>query len=114
MKILSGEEFAARFDFVRPLHPAPVEQLGGVPFEYGACEKGTRISLPKARQIIAELRAEVLEVEKRELYDAFKAEEKRVESYGEQLRKANDERFAALQELDSLKRKHRARARSKG
>ncbi len=70
------------------------------------------ISLPKARQIVAELRAEIAEAERLELYDAFKAEERRAASCGEQLSKAQDEKFALQLEVAVLKDRERARKRA--
>lgn len=86
MEILTESQMAARLDFRRPLQPEPDPPRDGVwciPFEFGPSEKGTRISIAKAKEIAAELRASVAEAEKRELLHAFKAEQKRVESYGE-------------------------------
>ncbi len=114
MQILTEDELVAKLDFRRPLNPVPEERPGAwpIPFEYGACEKGTKISIAKAKQIAAELRAEVAEAEKRELYAAFKQEEKRSAAIGAQYSQAMDEKFTALAELAVLKNKHR-RVRTK-
>lgn len=115
MTILTEEEMAARLDFRRPLHPTPEpkETIWCIPFEFGPGEKGTRISISKAKEIAAELRASVAEAEKRELYRAFKAEEERCVHLSQQFSKANDEKFAALSELVILKQKLR-RTKRKG
>jgi hypothetical protein len=113
MKIIDGEEMAARLEYRRPLHPEPEEPAGlwCIPFEYGANERGTRISIAKAKEISAELRAAVAEVEKRQIFDAFKAEEDRGNRLSEQLSKAINERVAAIGEVVEMKRRRAKRAR---
>ena len=115
MKILTEEELVSKLDFMRPLHP-PVEETESawcIPFEYGANGKGTRVSVSKARQIIAELRAEVAEAEKRELYRAFKQEEERSKSLAEQAAKAQEEKFEALGRVVKLTQQIRAMKRKR-
>jgi hypothetical protein len=113
MKILSESEMGARFDFMRPLarESAATEVVGiwCIPFEYGDNAKGTRISISKAREIAAELRAAIAEAEKRELYQAFKAEEARVRAIEEQYTRASDQVTRLTGEIADLRRRHRRR-----
>ena len=111
MKVVTEEELAMRLEFRRPLHPPPEEPASAwcIPFEYGANEKGTRISIPKAKQIAAELLKEVAEAEKRELYKAFQAEKRRAEEFGRQLTEAVDERTRALLQMGEMTRRRRRR-----
>jgi hypothetical protein len=110
MEILSEEEMAAKLDFARPLHPKPEEPeiIWCIPFEWGKNAKGTRISIAKAKEIAAELRASVAEAEKRELRRAFDLEKKRGEELGN--KSANVERmlFDSQQEILILKRQIKA------
>lgn len=103
MEILTEEEMAARVDFARPLKPTEErESLWCIPFEYGHGAQGTRISIAKAREIAADLRANVAEAEKRELRRAFKAEQDRCKAFEGQLRDYQtrvDELFAQVAEL---------------
>lgn len=113
MEILTEEELAMKLDFRRPLHPPPEPKTAWcIPFEYGANEKGTRISIPKAKQIAAELRAEVAEAEKRELFRAFEQEKARGENLSTQLSKAHVETLDAKSELVELKRKLQRKKRA--
>jgi hypothetical protein len=79
MEILTPDEFAAKFDFRRPIKEPPPEEHGAwpIPFEYGKNANGTRISIAMAKTIAAELRAEVAEAENREVLRAFKQEQER-------------------------------------
>lgn len=111
MRVLSEEEMVARLDFMRPLHP-PEEPKDGqwcIPFEYGGLAKGTRISIAKAREIAAELRAAVAEAEKRELRLAFDDERKRSESLGAQFSAQVEKTQDALMEVAILKKRLRKR-----
>lgn len=116
MKVLSEGEFTARVDFLSPLKPEPEGNAPfdnwPIPFEYGGCAKGTRISIAKARQIAAELRASIAEAERDELFREFKREQARCEEIGRQASKASDERLDALGEVADLKRALR-KARAK-
>lgn len=106
MKILTPEKMAEHLDFRRPLHPSErTKTMWPIPFEYGANEKGTRISVAKARVIAAELRAEVAEEEKRELFDAFQAEQRRAAEARKNTRVAEDKWIAAMAEVAVLKTK---------
>jgi hypothetical protein len=79
MDVLTPEQMVARLDFMRPLKPEPEEPDSAwcIPFEYGGIAKGTKISISKAREIAAELRAAVAEAEKREFKRAFEQERDR-------------------------------------
>jgi len=112
---MTEAEFAMKVDFRRPLEPPPekAESAWCIPFEYGENAKGTLISILKAKQIAAELRAEIAEAEKRGLFRAFKAEEQRVEEYQRQQGKMRDEMDSLLREVFDLKVKLRKRPRSK-
>jgi hypothetical protein len=76
MEILSEGQMVARLEFMRPLKPVPDEPPSQwcIPFEWGGLPKGTRISIAKAKEIAAELRASVAEAEKRELRRALDQE----------------------------------------
>lgn len=115
MQILTEDELAMKLDFRRPLHPPPEEKRSAwcIPFEYGANEKGTRISIPKAKQIAAELLQAVAEAEKAELFDAFQAEKKRAEEFGRQYTKAMDEKMGMEGQVMELTRQLRGRKRRK-
>ncbi len=111
MKIIGESEMAARLDFMRPLHPSP-EPPGGVwciPFEWGANEKGTRISIAKAKEIAAVLRASIAEAEMRQLRKAFEEEQARTAKLVSDYSEASDARYAALAEVATLKQKLRRR-----
>lgn len=107
MKIITEEELAMRLDFRRPLHPPPEETESAwcIPFEFGAYEKGTRISIPKAREIAATLLAAVAEAEKRELSRAFQAERARSENLSAQLSNAEVKTIELRAEIVELKRR---------
>ncbi len=119
MEILTEEEMAARLDFRRPLKQEPEDAIPprqsvySIPFEYGANPKGTVISIAKAREIAAELRAEIAEFDKREIFRAFKQEEARSKSFGEQLSAKDKELFDAKSQIAHLERKLRAKARGR-
>jgi hypothetical protein len=115
MNVLTESEMAARMDFVRPLkQPAPErESIWCIPFEFGPGEKGTRISISKAREIASELRASIAEAEKRQLQQAFDEERKRGDTLCHQYSEEADARRMAEHELAELKRKARSRRRDK-
>jgi hypothetical protein len=111
MEILSQSELAARLDFMSPLKE-PEEQRESqwcIPFEYGNQRKGTKISIAKAKEIAACLRADIAEAEKRELFRAFKAEEERCKRLLEQSAKAEHELNVARVEIATLNRRLRAK-----
>lgn len=112
MKILSADELYARLDFMSPIHPPEEQKLGVycIPFEYGDQRKGTRISIAKAKEIVAELRADIAEAEKQQLREAFDAELKRGEERSRQHSQLQDELMQAKQESAQLRVKlHRMR-----
>lgn len=111
MKVIDEKDMTIRFDFLRPLKPLPEESesVWCIPFEYGANEKGTRISISKAKEIAAELRAEIAEAEKRELFRAFKQEEARAIAAHQSSASAHEEKFALMQQLEKLKKENRRR-----
>jgi hypothetical protein len=82
MDILSQQQMRDRLDFMRPLHKkedeSPARNDYPIPFEYGSNEKGTRISVSKAKVIAAELLKEIALVEKEEILRYFKREEETV------------------------------------
>ena len=105
MEILSEEELGARIDFKRPLHPEPEKRPGlwCIPFEWGLNGKGTLITIAKAKEIAAELRASVAEAEKRELRHYFDEEKERTAEFGRQLSAERDKTFAAQSEVAILR-----------
>jgi len=109
MNVISEQELIARLDFRRPLTPKRPELPSAwpIPFEYGENQEGTRISVTKAREIIAELRAEVVEYEKGELLRAFEAEKARVDAITKQYSEMSDRWMNAMQENAALKRRLR-------
>lgn len=114
MKIISAEEMTGRLEFCRPLHPAPdkPEGLWCIPFEFGSNEKGTRISIAKAKEIAAELRASVAEAEKRELVRAFEEEKARSEEMARWSSKYQNELFEEKRKVAELERKLRAQKKT--
>ncbi len=121
MQILTPDEMASTLDFVRPMAKPPETPAGGsswpIPFEYGPDSAGTRVSVAKARQIIAELAARIAEHERRELYLAFKREEKRCESIAADYSKAMEEKYEMARELAAVRGKlagANAKLRAKG
>lgn len=114
MKIIAEEELATRVDFRRPLHPPPdpPESPWCIPFEFGGCPKGTRISIAKAKEIAAELRASVAEAELRQVRKAYADEVERNIDLCAQYSAASDQRLAALQEVAELKQKLRSRRKT--
>ncbi len=117
MKVLTEEEMASRLDFVRSLHPSPdpPDSVWCIPFEFGGVAKGTRISIAKAREIAAELRASIAEAEMRLLRRAFDDERKRSAALADQYSAATAETFAARAEAAALKQKLRRKsAHTKG
>ena len=115
MEILSKEELASRIDFRRPLHPEPEEpdNMWCIPFEWGSNVKGTYISIAKAKEIAAELRASVAEAEMRALRRYFDREKERGDSLCRQLSQAQLEALSAKAEIRDLKGRLRARTRTK-
>lgn len=117
MEILSEEEMAARIDFKRPLKPEPEDAIPprqsvySIPFEYGENPRGTVISIAKAREIAAELRAEIAEFDKREVFRALKQEQARSKSFGQQLSAKNKELFEAMSRIALLEQRLRARSK---
>lgn len=111
MKVVTEEELVARLEFRRPLPqpPEPPESPWCIPFEFGDCPKGTRISIAKAKEIAAELRASVAEAELRQVRKAYADEVKRSEDLCRQYSEASDGKSLALAEVAELKRKVRAR-----
>ncbi len=111
MKVRSEGEFEARFDFVRPIKPVAEERPGMwcIPFEYGDCPRGTRVSIAKAKEIAAALRADVAEAERLVLKVEFDKEKATVEDLKRREATAQLEKHAAIGELEALKRKLRAR-----
>lgn len=114
MKVLAESELATRLDFLRPLHPPKEEPEGTwrIPFEYGANEKGTKISVPKALQIIAELRAEVAEANLRDMRKYFDEEKARGDRLVSEYSKASDDAMMLRGEIAALKKKINARRRA--
>jgi hypothetical protein len=110
MEILSQEEMTSRVDFARPLHPTPEEpaSMWCIPFEWGANSKGTRISIAKAKEIAAELRASIAEAEKRELRRAFDQEKKNGEERDNRYLEYSRKLFDCQQEVLILKRQIKA------
>lgn len=115
MKIISEEELATKLDFMRPIHPAPdeTESLWCIPFEFGMNPKGTRISISKAKEISAELRASVAEAELRQLRKYFDVEKKRADDFAGQASKAEGEKAAAQGECMMLRTELRKRPKRK-
>jgi hypothetical protein len=111
MDVLTEQEMGARLDFMRPLNPGPPEKesLWCIPFEWGANAKGTRISIAKAKEIAAELRAAVAEAEKRELRRYFDREKERGDSSCKQSAEWQQKYFEAQGEITTLKRRLNAR-----
>lgn len=117
MKVLSEDEFTSRLEYLRPLHPSKEVESNAttawpIPFEYGANEKGTRISVPKALQIIAELRAAVAEENARQMRRYFDEEKARGDRLVSEISKSNEELLDARTEISTLKRKINARRRA--
>jgi hypothetical protein len=113
MEILSEGEMAARLDFARPLKPPPEEppSLWCIPFEWGGLPKGTRISIAKAKEIAAELRASVAEAEKRELRRAFDQEKERADAADKRSADYQHETYQLKTEIAQLHRTTRAQRR---
>ena len=116
MEVLSEAAMTARMDFMRPLHPKPEEpeSLWCIPFDYGSATKGTRISVSKAKEIAAELRALVAEAEKRELRRALDRERDSAAEAHKQASAAREEAFNAQAEIAALKAKLRRRGKRGG
>ncbi len=116
MKMISEGDMTTRLDFMRPLNPAPEppDSPWCIPFEFGPVEKGTRISISKAKEIAAELRASIAEAEYRQLRKAFDNEVERGNTLCTQFTEASNARLDALAEVERLKQKLRARGRKKG
>ena len=109
MEVVSEEQLAEKLNFVRPLHPEPekADSTWCIPFEYGANQKGTRISISLAKTISAELRAAVAEVEKRELRRALDEEKKRIDGQSKTYSELQSQLFDTQNEVAILKQKLR-------
>lgn len=119
MEILTEEEMAMRIDFRSPLQKEdpdaipPRQSVYSIPFEYGNANKGTMVSVAKARQIVAELRAELAEWDKREIFRAFKQEQARSKEFADQVSKATRDLYDAKATIAHLERAlRRAKRRS--
>jgi hypothetical protein len=102
-------------EIARPLHPiqeAP-DRVWCIPFEWGANERGTRISIAKAKEIAAELRASIAEAEKRELQRAFDQEKKNGEERDNRYLEYSRKLFDCQQEVLILKRQIKALKKKK-
>lgn len=115
MDILNSEELAAQLDFVSPLHPEPEEPQGVycIPFEWNGARKGTKISVAKAKEISAELRAQVAEAEKRIIRKAFDKEVERTTAYAKQLSEWQDKYYKQTTEVAVLHNRLRLARRKK-
>lgn len=114
MKILSEQEMAKALNFKRPIHqqPEPQESIWCIPFEYGVNSRGTKISIAKAREIAAELRAAVAEAEMRELRRALALETARARELTHGLAAKAHELFEANEQVALLERRLRSKAKS--
>lgn len=115
MEILNEGQLAARLDYMRPLKAETEnpESVWCIPFEYGANEKGTRISIALAKTIAAELRMHVAEADKRELRRAFDNEVKRSDETCKQSAVYQNETFQLKAEIAVLQRRLRAKRKAK-
>jgi hypothetical protein len=115
MEVISESDMASRLDYMRPLKQEPEKPPGTwcIPFEYGANEKGTRISVVLARTIAAQLLCAVAEAEKRDIRQAFEREQERSASIVRQYTEASDERFLLRSQVATLERKLRDARRKK-
>lgn len=113
MKIISAEEMATRLDFMSPIDPPEEKRLGiyCIPFEYGDARKGTKISIAKAKEIAAELRAAIAEAEKRELREAFEGERRRNEDLKRQFAETQKALFDRERTIAELRRRPRRRTK---
>ena len=112
MEILSEQELAGRLDYRRPLKPEPIPErlsLWCIPFEYGGNAKGTLISISKAKEISAALRADVAEAEQWELMQAFKKEKARADEMSGRIATLERQLSDARVETVALKRSLRKR-----
>ena len=113
---MSQEALAAKLDFMRPLHAVEPEREEGmwrIPFEWGSNEKGTKISIAKAREISSELRAQVAEAEYRELRRYFDKEVERGAELERQLSELQRKLFESSTAIILLEEKLRRRGRKK-
>lgn len=115
MKILSEQEMAETLNFARPLRPEPdpPQSIWCVPFEWGGNVKGTKISISKAKEIAAELRALVAEAEGRELRRHFDQEAARANDLSRRLADKERELAEANATIEVLERRLRAAARKR-
>lgn len=121
MEILTEEEMAMRIDYRAPLQKEdpnaipPKQSVYAIPFEYGENRKGTVISVALAKQIAAELRAEIAEWDKQEIFRAFKEEQARSSRIADLSAAKETELFEArshIVRLESELRKVKKLARS--
>lgn len=113
MEILGEGEMAERLDFMRPLKEEPEKRsMWCIPFEYGSNDKGTRISVSKAKTIAAELRAAVAEEEKAQLLVYFKREEETNKRILHEKSLLETELYAVKAKLAQLERRLRRRKKS--
>jgi hypothetical protein len=118
MEILSELQLSERVNYKRPMQEEPEkpDDAWPIPFEYGANIRGTRISIGLAKTISAELRAEVAEAEKRQLYHHFKYEERRANDNSKRYADEQLKVYELQGEVTRLKRKLRTprKKRQKG
>ena len=85
-----------------------------IPFEWGANVKGTKISIAKAKEIAAELRAAVAEAEKRELRLAFDREIERAKELSKQSADQGNKLFEAVRQVAELQHQIRVLKKKRG
>lgn len=111
MDVLSEKEMAERLDFRRPLKAEHEEapSMWCIPFGYGSNHKSTTITISKAREIAAQLRADIAEAEKAELLRLFKREEERANALSRSAADYQKAMYEAQCEVAALTRKLRAK-----
>jgi len=104
-----------RIGFVRPLKPTPheVESLWCIPFEYAGNHKGTRISVSKAKEIAADLRAAIAEAEQRDMLRYFERERKHNVELRKQLAESHEREQTQSRTIQDLQRAMRARRKAR-
>lgn len=90
-----------------PEHPWPLL------FEVGNYPKGTRISIARAKEIAANLRASIAEAEMAELQHAFEREKERSATMAKIHAEAEEEVSRAHQQIATLQRRLKAKQRGK-